>query len=274
MTDGSVVPDRESELAPAGDGSTPGDGFMPGDGVFEAVKVVDGVPFALTRHLRRLAASVRELGLGDPDVDAVRAAVVDGLGSAPRAPRQRLRVTYAAVSTTSGRGDCAATLMVTVSPLGDWPPTTSVVTVPWPRNVRGATVGMKTTSYAENALALTLATARGATEAIFGNTRGELCEGTGSNVVVAVGGRLLTPPLASGCLPGVTRGLLLDWGLVEEATLDLSVLTTADEVALASTTRDVHPVHAVDGRELAAPGPLTRRAMDEFARLAADQVDP
>ena len=151
--------------------------------------------------------------------------------------------------------------------------------MPWTRNERSATAGLKTTSYAENVVALAYAKERGGIEAIFANTRGELCEGTGTNVFVVVDGELLTPPLESGCLAGITRELTLEWcreeGLpVREQTLPLSVLQTADEVFLTSSTKDVLAVSGVDDRDLAAPGPVTRRAAEIFARLSAQRNDP
>ena len=79
------------------------------------------------------------------------------------------------------------TVVVAASALTPWPPTADVVTVPWPRNERGATAGLKTISYAENVRALAFAHERGAGEAIFANTRGELCEATGSNVFLVRG---------------------------------------------------------------------------------------
>src|SRR5688500_18284825 len=88
-------------------------GFTVGDGVFEAVKVVAGRPFALSRHLDRLARSARGLGLPDPDLDAVREGVSAVLAS-EHLPRGRLRVTYTAGAAPlgSGRGDGSPTLVV------------------------------------------------------------------------------------------------------------------------------------------------------------------
>ena len=91
---------------------------------------------------------------------------------------------------------------------------------------------------------------------------------------MAVDGRLLTPSLASGCLPGVTRSLVLELTGAEEAVLEMSVLATADEVFLTSSTRDVQPVAQVDGRPLPAPGPVTEKAMAAFADLTASTSDP
>jgi branched-chain amino acid aminotransferase len=152
-----------------------------------------------------------------------------------------------------------------------------VVTVPWVRNERSPVAGAKTTSYAENVVALAEAHRQGAAEAILANTVGALCEGTGSNVFVASGGRLRTPSLATGCLAGVTRELLLEVIDVEEVeTLTLDDLRGADEAFLTSSTRDVQPIAEVDGRLLPAPlpGPLTRAAADAFAAVQAADLDP
>ena len=136
---------------------------------------------------------------------------------------------------------------------------------------------MKSTSYADNVVALAYAKARGATEAVFANTAGDLCEGTGSNVFVVVGGQALTPPLASGCLAGVTRGLVLEWlkGVVpiREATLPYDVLKTADEVFLTSTGRDVLAVTRVDEHELGL-GPVTAKIAGVYSKHAAAVSDP
>ena len=134
------------------------------------------------------------------------------------------------------------------------PPASGRLTVvPWTRNERSAVVGLKTTSYAENVVALARAKEVGAIEAVFGNTRGELCECTGSNVFVVVDGVVLTPPADSGLLLGITRELTIEWGRaagveVREEALPLDVLQTADEVFITSSTKDVLPIHAVDDR--------------------------
>ena len=85
------------------------------------------------------------------------------------------------------------------------------------RNERSAVAGAKTTSYAENVVALAHAKAQGAGEAIFANTVGALCEGTGTNVFLGRDGRLFSPALATGCLAGVTRELVCELVEVEES---------------------------------------------------------
>jgi branched-chain amino acid aminotransferase len=109
---------------------------------------------------------------------------------------------------------------------------------------------------------------------VFENLRGQLCEGTGSNVFVVIDGELITPTLSSGCLAGITRELVLEWCEVSERDLPLDVLQEADEVFLASTTRDVQGLHRIDERELDAPGPVTAQTAKVFAQRSQENVDP
>ena len=270
---GTVVPE-DAPVVRADD-----HGLVVGDGVFETIAVSGGVPFALTRHLRRLARSAAGLGI-HVDEGHVRAGVAAVLADAPDPARLRVTVTGGPSPYGSDRGDATPTVLVATAPLAPWPPTTEVVIVPWTRNERSATVGLKTTSYADNVVALRHAHSRGAAEAMFANTRGDLCEGTGSNVFHEYDGELVTPPLTSGCLAGVTRELLIEWLVadgapVRELAVPIDALRSCREAFLTSTTRDVMPISHVDGVELVeAPGPLTRHAAEVFARRAAESPDP
>ncbi|MFD7895092.1 aminotransferase class IV [Streptomyces sp. NPDC059568] len=251
-------------------------GLTVGDGIFETVKAVQGRPFALTRHLGRLARSARGLGLAEPDLDEIRHACTAVLDANPM-ELGRLRITYTGGLSPLGsdRGDEGPTLVVAASATKRRPDTTAVITVPWTRNERGAVTGLKTTSYAENVVALARAHEHGASEALFANTVGALCEGTGSNVFVVLDGELHTPPLASGCLAGITRALAAEWAGARETDLPLDVLERADEIFLTSTLRDVQAVHRVDDRQLpTAPGPVTSKAMRLFEERAAADLDP
>ncbi|MFE5973502.1 aminotransferase class IV [Streptomyces sp. NPDC056460] len=251
-------------------------GLTVGDGIFETVKAVRGETFALTLHLERLTRSARGLGLPDPDLDEVRRACAAVLDANPM-ELGRLRITYTGGLSPLGseRGDAGTSLVVGLGETGRRADSTAVITVPWTRNERGALTGLKTTSYAENVVALARAREQGGSEALFANTVGQLCEGTGSNVFVVVDGRILTPPVSSGCLAGITRALTGAWTGAQEADLPLDVLESADEIFLTSTLRDVQAVHRVDGRELSpAPGPVTAKAMRIFDEHAARDRDP
>ncbi len=259
---GDLLSDATAPAVPVTD-----HGLTVGDGVFEAIKVVDGRPFALDRHLERLHRSARGLGLPEVDEEAVRrgvAAVLDGepltLG------RLRITVTGGPAPLGSGRGDAAPTVIVVLDSMSAWSDTTSVATVPYPRNERGALAGLKTTSYAENVVALAAARERGASEAIFENLAGHLCEGTGSNVFYVLDGDLRTPTLASGCLAGVTRALVLEWYGGREVDEPIEVVERASEVFLVSTTRDVQAVDRWNDRELPAPGPITTEVREVWRR--------
>lgn len=235
--------------------------FLIGAGVFETLKVVRSVPFAARRHLARLAASAARFGLEAPP--GLRDAMDEAIAAEGIADG-RMRITLT-----------ASTTLVTVAPVPRWPPFTDVVTVPWPRNERGALVGVKTISNGENTLAKAFADERGAGEAIFANTAGHLCEGASTNLFVAIAGRLVTPPLSAGCLAGVTRELVLELVSAEEADLPLAALASADEAFLTSSTRDVHPIRSVDGARLpSCPGPLTTAAASAFKALLARELDP
>lgn len=252
-------------------------GLTVGDGVFETVKVTGGEPFALRRHLDRLALSASRLGLPAPDLAALSAGAYALLYAAgnPETARMRITVTGGNSPLGSQRGNEPLTTVIALAELNDWGGPADVVTVPWTRNEHGALTGIKTTSYAENVRALAYAAERGASEAIFANTQGNLCEGTGSNVFLVTGGELVTPPLSSGCLAGITRALILEWFGGTERDVPMATLATADEAFLTSTTRDVQPIKAVDGVQLAdAPGPVTRKAAQIFASRAALSPDP
>lgn len=256
-------------------------GITVGDGAFETCKIVDGEVFAADRHFARLDRTLAGLGLQPADRSLLQQGidVVLADGESIDFGRLRYTITGGPGPLGSDRGDEGMTYIVTASPVAQMAATTAVATVPWTRNERAATAGLKTTSYAENVIALAHAKAKGGTEAIFANNRDELCEGTGSNIFVVVDGVVRTPPLESACLAGITRELTLEFAreagieVVQEA-LPFSVLESADEAFLTSSTRDVQPIHAIDGRELVAPGPLTQRLQEAFAQGSAASMNP
>lgn len=275
-------------------------GITVGDGVFETAKVVDGQVFALERHHARMEQSLAGLGLEPLDRDRVQEGIDAVLGVAPLAfGRLRYTITAGPGPLGSDREPGAATYLVTAVGQDRPAATTTVAVVPWARNEKGALAGLKTTSYADNVVALAAAKRFGAGEALMANTSGFLCEGTGSNVFVVVGGTVMTPGLESGPLAGVTRALTIEWlaeeGIeVVEGELPMSILDEAEEVWLTSSIRDViavdrievaPAVRTVGGLELPAPavrarsfdiapGPVTARAREIFTRRAAADANP
>lgn len=246
-------------------------GLTVGHGVFETMKVVESVPFALDRHLARLQRSADALAIPLPPEDDVRRAIAEtaeaNAGEVGEVGRMRLTLTagdgelgdpYAAVGNPR--------LLITVVPQRPWPATARVSLSRYRRNEHSALTGVKSTSYAENAVALREAKAAGCDEALLLNAAGEVCEGTGSNVVLVVDGVAVTPPLSSGCLAGVTRELAIEWCGVVAAPLTEADLDRATEAFLTSSTRDLHPVAELVGRALDAPGPVTTQAMARWAQ--------
>jgi branched-chain amino acid aminotransferase len=255
-------------------------GVTVGDGVFETCKVVDGVPFALRRHARRLDRSMAGLGLPPADHNVIDMGIKAVLaGDQIAYGRLRYTVTGGVGPLGSDRLSSPLTYIVTAGPQAQNPGSGKLVVVPWTRNERSATAGLKTTSYADNVVALAYAKEHGGVEALFANSIGNLCECTGSNVFVVVDGEILTPDLPSGPLAGVTRDLVIEWCREEGLTvhtrpLPMSILTRATEAFITSSVKDVMAVHAVDDDPFVAPGPVTARAAEIFARLSRERLDP
>jgi len=263
-------------------------GVTVGDGVFETCAVYEGTAFALTRHLRRLTRSAVGIGLAEPDLDLVREGVAAVLAAAgPEAGRLRITLTGGPGPLGSYRfapEEQRQTVLVLAGP-GASSEVSRVVRVPWVRNERSSVAGLKTTSYAENVVAVSEAYRLGADEAVLANTVGDLCEGTASNVFVERGGELVTPPLSSGCLAGITRELLLEWasaaGLpVREGAPGELRYDVLDEVGdgtthlmMSGSIRNVSPVVSLDGSAVAA-GPISLEAQRLFQARLADDLDP
>lgn len=249
-------------------------GLVVGDGVFEALKVTPDGPFATARHLNRMSRSAKSMGLPAPDHDLVRTAidaVVDGrsweLG--------KIRITYTGGQGPLGSGEAFGnpTLVVAAQAEGAQPETTTIVTTPWTRNQSGALTGVKSTSYGENVLGLAYAHERDATEGIFLNNAGQVCEGTGTNIFCVFGDRVITPPLQAGPLAGITRELLLEWADIAEEDISLEKAQTADEVFITSSIRDVQGVTAWDAGRFEF-GPKTRELAALFAERSQADPDP
>ena len=272
---GAVVPTSEARVSPFDHG------FLVGDGVFETLITRNAKPFTAVRHWRRLVKLCEEIGLAAPSFELFLSAIQDVV-DANDMPDARLRVTVTSGEGPLGsdRGNSTVTMTVAATALKSWPPTESAVTVPWTRNERGALAGVKSTSYGENARALAHAHQNGAGEALLANTRGELCEGTGTNVFVAVEGVVKTPPLASGCLAGVTRALVIEAChaaslLLIQESMPYSILESCDEAFLTSSTRDVHPLARIDSRVLPGQdGVVTARVAQAFQAFIAGRDDP
>ncbi len=257
-------------------------GVLVGDGVFETLLVISDisgarVAFAMQRHLDRLRRSADVLHLGCPySDDQLRAAVRECLAASPDAGLVRITLTSGIGPLSSSRGGGRPSTIVMA---GDRRPShrtgTAVALVPYTRNERAATAGVKTTSYAENVLALRYARERGASEAILTDTQGRVSEGTGSNIFWSDGERLHTPPLDTGCLAGVTRELIMENVDVIETHLPGAALCSVPEAFLASSTRGVQSIGRIDDTDLPIiDGSLTTAAATAIVTLMATDNDP
>ena len=281
------------ELVPVADAkiSVLDHGFMVADGVFETLKISNGRAFAVDRHNRRLRRSADGLGISCPSDDVLNAAIAEVLAANPPFALGRLRITVSSGIGPLGsdRIGGAPTLVLSVAPQAAWPATTGVGLVPWMRNELSAIVGLKTTSYAENVVALETAHEHGFSEALFLDSGGNLSEGTGSNIFLVFGDEVVTPSERNGLLLGITRELVIEWGTSAGITIterdDLSVedLKTCDGAFLTSSTRDVQPISSigvidrnnqlVEQRELETPAVVLRLA-EVFATQSELNANP
>jgi branched-chain amino acid aminotransferase len=248
--DGAITPAAEASI-PATDA-----GLLRGDGVFEVIRVYDGQPFALESHLRRLRTSAENLRL-PLDLEAVRAEIFRLLAQAgPGSDHEMVRV----VATRGGRR-----LLLTEA-LPEAPERVRLASITYsPTRILD---GIKSLSYAANVLASQIARERGYDEAILVTPHGRVLEAPTSSVFWVQDGKPFTPPLQDHILASITRALVIDVSDVRERPCTLEDLAGADEAFLASTTREVHPVAAVDDSEFNGIGPVTART----AAAVADHI--
>lgn len=224
-------------------------GLTVGLGVFDTLCGYDGVPFDFDKHYTRLAKGAVTLGLSKPDKEQIYQALLGVMAKNDFSDGKcRLRITVLAANPTQK-------VIVTAAGVIARDPLSTCVIASSRVNEFSHLVGIKSTCYASNLIELQLAQKAGADEAIMLNSRGELCEGTTSNVFIVKDGVLLTPPVSSGCLPGVTRATVIELceGLkieVKEVDLSLSDLFASEEAFLTSSLREVQSITSVDSVEL------------------------
>jgi len=255
--DGSIM-DAAAAAIPATD-----DGVLRGDGVFEVMRIYDGRPFAVEEHLARLERSAANLRLA-VDLEAVRADLDRLLAHGATGEHAAVRI----VLTRGGRR-----LLVTES-MPALPERLRLGSVTYaPTRVLD---GIKSLSYASNMLARRIAQEQGYDEALLVTPHGRVLEGPTSSVFYVAGGELLTPPLSDHILASITRALIFEVTDAREHECTLDELYEADEVFLASSIREVHPVSAVDAREYGPPGPVTaasaRAVKARIAEILAERT--
>src|SRR3954471_3395119 len=225
------------------------EGLLRGDGVFEVVRIYGGTPYALEAHWTRIQQSAANLRL-PIDVEALRADV-DALLSHAAADDAVLRVLVT-------RGGRRIALIEDPKVLPD---TVAAATITFaPTRILD---GIKSLSYGSNMLATRLAKEAGADEALLVTPHGRVLEGPTCSFFYALGGdELFPPPLEDHILDSITRRLVVSVTGATERVTSSDDLREMSEAFFASTLREVHPIHAIDGAPLpgGAPGPLTQRA--------------
>lgn len=253
--DGEVMPAEEARI------SVLDEGLLRGDGVFEVARVYRGVPYALDEHLERMARSAAGLRL-PLDARALAADAAALLEGASAGADGYLRL----IVTRGGRR------IVLLEPLRDVPETLALVSVRY--SPTGVLDEIKSLSYAANMLVTRLAQEQGGDEALLVTPHGRVLEGPRQSFVCSLDGQeLVTPPLSDRVLDSITRRRAIETGLVAERPISADELPFATEAFLAATTREVHPVHSIDGVRLAAaPGPLTSAVAERVHEVIAAAV--
>jgi branched-chain amino acid aminotransferase len=246
-------------------------GLLSGWGVFSTLRIVDGVPFAFERHWARMTRDAAALHVELPvDREAVRrklSELIDANGALQATLRLVVVRNQGGLweGPSSGR---PSDLIALTADSKRWGSAVKLAYVPQARHAANAFAGAKVLSWAMNLTWLESVQAQGFDEAILLNERGEVAECTSANIFVARGSEVATPPLSAGCLPGITREVLLGEirapGIrIAERTILPAELESADEVFITSTTRNLLPVVQVGER---------RVGQNDQARLALDSA--
>lgn len=239
------------------------EGLLRGDGAFEVIRVYEGKPFALEDHLKRLERSTLNLRL-PVDLEAVRADAYRLLAHAGPGPEHEL---LRIVITRGGRR------LLLTEPLHEMPGEIRLSSLTYsPTRVLD---GVKSLSYAANMLASRLARERGFDEALLVTPHGRVLEAPTSSIFWIEDERVFTPPLDEHILASITRGLVIELTGAAERPCTLDDLSGADEAFLASTTREVQPVAAIDSHTFTSPGPVSERIANELsARIQSELRSP
>lgn len=254
-------------------------GLTVGLGVFETMAAYDGKVFAYDLHHARLIKSAEVFALPVPERSVISAAIAEVIeANHYHQGRYRIRVTLSGGANQLGGGRQQGDVMVTARSADSASDSdlAKLAWVPFVINERAATAGVKSTSYADHVLAYRHALNAGADEALMLNSQGHLAEGSMSNVFVVKDGVVQTPSLASGCLPGVTRQLVInlcaDLDLpVEECQLGVQDIDNADEIFLTSSLREIQAAVLL-GTEARATEAVTGEVTGRLAEAYAEMV--
>ena len=249
-------------------------GLLNGWGVFSTIRVSAGELFAWDRHWARMKRDAKKLRVPLDQDPGTLHGLLRKLVAANQAPDCTLRITVVrnlgGVFSGPDLGRPSDVIAFTAS-LRQWGAPVRLRYVPHGRHAACEFAGTKILAWAMNLTWLETAQTEGYDEVILLNERGEVAECTSANIFAATGDEVWTPPLASGCLPGVTREILLEEIRVPGLTLTERALTpadleSADEVFITSTTRDLLAVSEISGRPIANRGTARERLSAAFAK--------
>lgn len=256
-------------------------GLVNGWGVFSTLRIYDGVPFAWERHWPRMRHDATRMRVPMPANGDEVAAQMQRLIEANGALNAVLRLMV--VRNRGGMFEGPAVtkdfdLIGFTTDVPPWGTSMKLGVVPNGRHAASEFAGAKILSWSENLTRYERAREQGLDEVVLLNERGEVCECTSANLFAVHGGRVLTPPLSSGCLPGVTRAVLLEEihlsGLtVQERVLLPADLESADEVFLASTTRELLPVVSIEGLRIRSSRAVRDRLQEAFSAYVEAYVE-
>ncbi len=264
MTDMDMQVYLNGEFLPLGEAkiSVLDRGFLFGDGVYEVIPVYGGKPLRLTEHLRRLDQSLANIRMQPPLTDEAWSAIFDRLISGTHDQSIYLEVTRGVATKRDHAipAGVAPTLFAMCTPIAPPPPAgIRAITV---EDIRWNRCDIKAITLLANVLLRQQALDTGAAEAILIRD-GKVLEGAASNIMIVLGGTLVTPPKGAAILPGITRDLVLELAAAqgvptEERTIDLSELGQASEIWMTSSTREILPVIELDGKPVGEgkAGPL------------------
>ena len=257
-------------------------GLLNGWGVFSTIRVLDGVLFEYPRHWARMVTDAAKLQVPMPDSAAWLEERLLALVAANGAANAALRVVV--VRNRGGMWEGPAVgrdwdVVAFTAPVNDWPGAVKLGVVANARFAANEFANAKMLSWAPNLTWNERAHQQGFDEVILLNERGEVAECTSANVFAVFGDRVLTPPLSSGCLPGITRELLLEGAVaapgitVREMVLTVPDLERADEVFITSTTRELLHVTWVGGRATGTSDRCREALQAAFTRYARNYVE-
>lgn len=255
-------------------------GLLAGWGVFSTIRVKNGQLFAFDRHFARMKRDAALLRVPFPDDPQYIESRLLRLVAANQAEEATLRVVVVRNKGSVWEGPSIARdfdLIALMTGLKDWGSGVKLGIIPQARHAQSVFAGTKVLAWGFNLTWYEQAQERGWDEVILLNERDEVCECTSANIFVSQGGQVWTPPLSSGCLPGITREVILNEirvpGItVGEKPLLLKDLKSADEVFITSTTRDLLPVVAVEGVPIRSQGDIRARLQAAFLKYVQEQV--